>query len=160
MLLTKNYLNKDLVDIFDIQGGQEEYFAAVYQKLNQLDYIEDGYLGAIVEREKAYPTGLETPFLSVAIPHTDPQYIKKPFIYMVKLEKPIVFGQMGTTDTEIQVTVTFVLGVEKGDDQLVVLQSLMKMFADERVMTQLKEVKEVTGFYQIVCDFFNNTIKE
>lgn len=160
MVLAQNYLNEELVDVLDIQGGQKEYFQLVYQKLNQLNYIEDGYLDAIIEREKAYPTGLQTPFFTVAIPHTDPQFIKKPFIYLVKLQKPIAFGQMGTTDTLIDVDCTFVLGMEKGTDQLVVLQRLMKMFSTEEVMNKLKMVNEVHAFYQIVSEFFNTTIKE
>lgn len=152
-MLTTNYLNEELVDILNIEGDQEEYFEKIYQKLNQLDYIEAGYLDAIIKREREYPTGLQTPFLTVAIPHTDPEFIKKPFIYLVKLERPIVFGQMGTTDTKIQVECTFVLGMEKGEEQLVVLQSLMKMFSNEEVMNRLKTVEGEQELYQIVSNF-------
>ncbi|MBP2097678.1 PTS sugar transporter subunit IIA [Enterococcus rivorum] len=160
MVLATNYLNEELVDILTIEGDQEEYFEKVYEKLNQLDYIEDGYLDAIIEREKEYPTGLQTPFLAVAIPHTDPEFIKKPFIYLVKLKSPITFGQMGTTDTKIQVDCTFVLGMEKGEEQLVILQSLMKMFSNEEVMNKLRTVNNERDFYQTVRFFFEKNIKE
>lgn len=160
MVLTKNYLNEELVDIFDIQGEQREYFQKIYQKLKQLNYIEGDYLNAIIEREKEYPTGLQTPFFNVAIPHTEPQFIKKPFIYMIKLKTPIAFGQMGTTDTLIDVDCTFVLGMEKGADQLVILQNLMDMFSNEEVMNNIRMANEEQGFYQIVSNFFNTNIKE
>lgn len=150
------YFNEELADIIEVTGGQEEFFSYIFQKLRQKDYVEESFFEALKERERDYPTGLKTHFMGVAIPHTDPQHIKKPFIFITKLKQPIQFGQMGSTDEQVEVHYTFVLGFDKGEQQLVLLQNLMAMFADEGIMTQLAEDVSEKEMYAIVKQYYIN----
>ncbi|WP_170924685.1 PTS sugar transporter subunit IIA [Candidatus Enterococcus clewellii] len=150
------YFSEDLADIIDVEGGQDEFFSYIFQKLKQKDYVEESFFDALKEREKDYPTGLKTHFMGVAIPHTDPQHIKKPFIFITKLKKPIQFGQMGSVDEKVEVHYTFVLGFEKGEQQLVLLQNLMAMFSDEGTMNQLSEDVSEKEMYAIVKQYYIN----
>lgn len=150
------YFNEELADIIEVTGGQEEFFSYIFQKLRQKGYVEESFFEALKERERDYPTGLKTHFMGVAIPHTDPQHIKKPFIFITKLKQPIQFGQMGSTDEQVEVRYTFVLGFDKGEQQLVLLQNLMAMFADEGIMTQLAEDVSEKEMYAIVKQYYIN----
>lgn len=150
------YLHRELVAILDEEAGQAEYLHLIAEKLKDQGYVEDSYEEAITQREKEFPTGLQTSSIGVAIPHTDPQHIKKPFISILKLNKPVRFGQMGTIDQFVDVSYLFMLGFEKGEHQLILLQNLMKMFTDEIAMEKLINSNDEAEIYQIVTDYYGS----
>lgn len=150
------YLHKELVAILDEENGQAEYLHLIAEKLKDQGYVEDSYEEAIIQREKEFPTGLQTSSIGVAIPHTDPQHIKKPFISILKLKTPVRFGQMGTIDQFVDVSYLFMLGFEKGEHQLILLQNLMKMFTDEEAMEKLINSNDEAEIYQIVTDYYGS----
>lgn len=154
MIITKNMFHPDLVDIYEKDTDFSGLVDFVSQKLSQLNFIQDSYPNAIKEREKEYPTGLETPTFAVAIPHTDPTHIKEPFIYIVKLQQEVSFGQMGTTEEYIQAKYAFFLGFDKGEDQLQLLQTLMSMFSNIEVMDALESEINKEKILAIVTNFF------
>lgn len=154
MIITKNMFHPDLVDIYEKDTDFSGLVDFVSQKLSQLNFIQDSYPNALKEREKEYPTGLETPTFAVAIPHTDPTHIKEPFIYIVKLQQEVSFGQMGTTEEYIQAKYAFFLGFNKGEDQLQLLQTLMSMFSNIEVMDALESEINKEKILAIVTNFF------
>ncbi|GAB2023470.1 PTS sugar transporter subunit IIA [Pseudolactococcus yaeyamensis] len=154
-MMIDEYFGEDLADIIALDGDQDEFFSYIFQKLKQKNYVEESFLEALKAREKVYPTGLKTHFMGVAIPHTDPQHIKKPFIFITKLKNPIKFGQMGSVDEQVEVHYTFVLGFDRGEQQLMLLQNLMKMFSDEEIMNQLSEAISEKEMYTIVKQYYS-----
>ncbi|GCF92712.1 PTS sugar transporter subunit IIA [Enterococcus florum] len=154
MIITKKMFHLNLVDIYEKDTDFSGLVDFVSQKLSQLNFIQDSYPNAIKEREKEYPTGLETPTFAVAIPHTDPTHIKEPFIYIVKLQQEVSFGQMGTTEEYIQAKYAFFLGFNKGEDQLQLLQTLMAMFSNIEVMDALESEINKEKILEIVTNFF------
>ena len=62
----------------------DEVFARLEGELAPRGYIASGWLGAVRTREDAYPTGLAMPAANIAIPHTDPGFVAKPYIAVVK----------------------------------------------------------------------------
>lgn len=150
----EEYFNKELVEIIDTNGDQEEFFSKIFQRLKEKQYVENSFFEALTVREKEYPTGLKTEYFGVSIPHTDPTHIKKPFIYMVKLKNPITFGQMGTLDQQVDVNYSFVIGFQEGEHQLVLLQNLMKMFSDGKIMGKLSKSDTEKEIYDIVMDYY------
>lgn len=137
MITEKNFFRQELVDFYDGAETKEAFFKQIYEKLFSLGFVNESYLTAIMEREASYPTGLRTASCDVAIPHTDPAHIRKPFIYIVNMQTSVVFGEMGTEDAFVQPKYIFCLGFDKGEDQLVILQELMAMFMNEKVMASL-----------------------
>ncbi|MEO1768925.1 PTS sugar transporter subunit IIA [Candidatus Enterococcus ferrettii] len=154
MIITKKMIHPELVAIHEKATNFSGLVDFVSQKLSQLNFIQDSYPKAIKEREKEYPTGLETPTFAVAIPHTDPTHIKEPFIYIVKLQQEVSFGQMGTTEEFIQAKYAFFLGFDKGEDQLQLLQTLMAMFTNSEVMSALESETNEAKILEIVTNFF------
>ncbi len=57
-----------------------EVFARLEGELAPRGYIASGWLDAVRAREDAYPTGLAMPAANIAIPHTDPGFVAKPYI--------------------------------------------------------------------------------
>lgn len=154
MIITKKMFHPELVAIHEKATDFSGLVDFVSQKLSQLNFIQNSYPKAIKEREKEYPTGLETPTFAVAIPHTDPTHIKEPFIYIVKLKQAVSFGQMGTTEEFIQAKYAFFLGFDKGEDQLQLLQTLMAMFTNSEVMSALESETNEAKILEIVTNFF------
>lgn len=154
MIITKKMFHPELVAIHEKETDFAGLVDFVSQKLSQLNFIQDSYPKAIKEREAEYPTGLETPTFAVAIPHTDPTHIKEPFIYIVKLQHEVSFGQMGTTEEFIQAKYAFFLGFDKGEDQLKLLQTLMAMFTNSEVMSALECETNEEKILEIVTNFF------
>lgn len=155
MLVAERFLRKELVAIYEQDAEQVTFFRYVADRLMALGYVEDSYLEAIIEREKKYPTGLNTPTLEVAIPHTDPQHIKQPFIYIIKLKTPVIFGEMGTDDVFVKARYAFCLGFTKGADQLVLLQDMMTMFMDKLVMESLEAETSKEKIFDLMINYFN-----
>jgi PTS system galactitol-specific IIA component len=155
MLVADKFLKKELVAIYEQEDDQAVFFSHLSARLTELGYVENSYLEAILEREAAYPTGLKTPSINVAIPHTDPQHILQPFIYIVKLVSPVTFGEMGTDNQFISAKYAFCLGFNKGEDQLVLLQNLMAMFMDQAFMEQLETETQEEKIFDLVINYFN-----
>lgn len=55
-------------------------------KLLELGYVKDTFRDAIKTREANYPTALPVEPYPVAIPHSDPENIIKPFIACTRLK--------------------------------------------------------------------------
>ena len=62
----------------------DEVFARLEGELAPRGYIASGWLDAVRTRENAYPTGLAMPAANIAIPHTDPGFVAKPYIAVIK----------------------------------------------------------------------------
>ena len=68
-------------------------------KLQDLGYVADSFGQALAEREAEFSTGLALEHVTVAIPHTYVEHVKRPFIAFYRLVEPVMpFIQMGTDD--------------------------------------------------------------
>ena len=72
--------------------GSRGLFQQLHDKLDAMGYIKDTWLEGITTREKNYPTGLRCEAAEIAIPHTDPQHLEKPYIAMLSPRLPFVLS--------------------------------------------------------------------
>lgn len=72
----------------------EDLFRQMQARLDSMGYIKDNWLDAMLERERKYATGLQTPTIGVAIPHAD-NCVNKAYIAVIKPVKPVTFQPMG-----------------------------------------------------------------
>src|SRR5699024_5868741 len=109
--------------------------------LQEMNIVNDNYVEALFTRERNFPTGLDlspvsTDIMSVAIPHTEPEYCKEKCIAFVKLQHPIVFNSMTAPDDEIDVRYLFFIINDQKDNQTSVLSELMSFLTDSKnIMT-------------------------
>ena len=150
MYLDKKLFNKKVVLINRDVQDQIEALKTIAAELQSKGVVNSRFLPAIIERERKYPTGLAlSSGIGVAIPHTDPDKVQEEQIGFISLKEPVVFKQMGDLDTNVDVTAIFVLCLKSPDDQLQMLQNLMTMFADAKVMKQIYGAKTVDEFLDI-----------
>ena len=91
---------------------------------------------AILEREAVYPTGIQA-CTGIAIPHTDSEYTKNAAVVVAILDKPSKFKTMGGSG-EVDVEIVFMLLVDKPENQVKVLGTLVDLIQNENDINKLK----------------------
>ena len=110
-----------------------EVFARLEGELAPRGYICTGWLDAVRTREDAYPTGLAMPAANIAIPHTDPGFVAKPYIAVVKPAAPVTFNAMAGMGAPVPAQIVINLGIAEPGGQVEALQALMNIFMDADV---------------------------
>ena len=108
----------------------DEVFTRLEDELAPRGYIADGWLDAVRTREDAYPTGLAMPAANIAIPHTDPGFVAKPYIAVVKPAAPVTFNAMAGMGAPVPAQIVINLGIAEPGGQVEALQALMNIFMD------------------------------
>ncbi|NLV77146.1 MAG: PTS sugar transporter subunit IIA [Tissierellia bacterium] len=156
--MTKILVQKDLV-VLDLRAESKD---EVLRKLGSLminkGYAKEGYIEALIEREKEFPTGLVSiDEIGIAIPHTDAHYVNNSAIAVGLLENIVPFGLMGGMDNDlVNVEIVFLLAINNPCEQLNLLQNLIGMFQKRNT---LKKIKEAENKGQIVSILNKELIK-
>lgn len=148
----REMFNVHLMDLQISVNNEQEVFEFVSEKLNKLGYVNEGFLNGISDREKNFPTGLITQNLNIALPHSDPEFIEKPFVFVARLIQPIKVKQMGDNQ-ELDTKDLFFLGIKKPKDQVGLLQSFMNLFMDDTFVDTYINTNMNEDMYQL---FINN----
>nr|WP_315527362.1 PTS sugar transporter subunit IIA [Carnobacterium maltaromaticum] len=144
----KELFQPELIDLQVQANSEEELFAVIAERLLELGYVYSDYLTGITLRERNFPTGLITQHLNIALPHSDTEYVKKPFIYIVRLKQPVIVRQMGDNQ-EMLVKDIFFLGIKEPTKQVGLLQLLITLFQEESFMEALQNVEESEAMYAL-----------
>lgn len=147
----KKMFDTELIDLNIQAEDEQQAFEIVAKKLAVKDLVTKSYCEGISEREKEFPTGLITQYLNIGLPHSDPQYIKQPFIFIARLKDPVNCLQMGDNQ-EIQVRDLFFLGIKEGKEQVGLLQIFMDLFMNEEFVRKYKTSKTKNEIYQLFID--------
>lgn len=137
------YTGENLVRIENIILDEEykdfeDMVRTVGSFLVEEGFVHDTWPQAVIDREKKYPTGLETVCLSVGIPHTDREHVKHSIVTVIRPKRPVKFTDMGTGTGEIEAEYVFMLAIKEGEGQLAVLSRLMGIFSNEEILRKLK----------------------
>lgn len=130
--------------------NKEEALALLAEEFIKADVVEDNFLQGILAREKVFPTGLELNKMGAAIPHTDPEYVKRNQIGFMTLEKPVTFQFMGDVSQDVEVSIIFMMALKEGESQLEILPKLMDLFMIDEVMDALIKVETYDDYYEII----------
>ena len=117
--------------------------------------VEENFYDGILAREANFPTGLaldEENKTGVAIPHTDPEYVKETQLGFMTLDEPVVFRNMGNMEEEVKVDMMFMMAIKEAHGQVEMLMKLMGLFGDDAVISKLHEVDNFDDFLKIVED--------
>ncbi|MBB6449935.1 PTS system galactitol-specific IIA component [Geomicrobium halophilum] len=131
------YFDESII-LFDLEGkSKEEVLTKIGNNLIEKNLVKEGFIDAIIKRESEYATGLPTKGVSVAIPHTDVEYVNRKTISVAVLKEPVDFGIMGEPKATIPIKLVFLLAMDEEHSQLSLLQKLMEMFQDEDTLKYL-----------------------
>lgn len=87
-------------------------------------YAWDTFEEALLCRELQFPTGLPTP-TPVAIPHTDPEHVRKPGLAVALLDPAVPFGEMGRPEANVPVRLVVLLLISESSAQVEILSRLV-----------------------------------
>lgn len=141
-----DYLSSDLIFLDRNYVDTRAFFAATSAVLQRQGYVRDTFLPAITQREVDYPTALPVVPFAVALPHTDPEHIIRPFISVTRLARPVAWREMGNPDEVLQAKLVFVLGFVDHRSHLQVLQALMESLTDEAFLRHLYAIPTPGSF--------------
>lgn len=128
----------------------QELYQDIGNELVGKGMVVSDYGEQLQQREANFPTGLVTNFGNVAIPHTDAKYVKKPFVYAIRLIDEVITKRMDQPEIEIPVKLLFVLGFTKSEDQLVLLTKMMQALNNESISNQFQQVDSPERFKEVL----------
>ena len=140
-------IRKDL--IFTNVPGEtwEELLHSVAARLYAAGVVNEGYADALVERETSYPTGLPIGSFNLALPHTYPQYICEHAVAVAVPSHPVAFRSMEDAAETVMVSLLVCPLLEKRDENIKLLPSLMKFFANEHTIAELAAAGSAEAIY-------------
>ncbi|MCO7124631.1 PTS sugar transporter subunit IIA [Sporolactobacillus shoreicorticis] len=146
----------DLIFFEDVSSF-EELFQSVGSKLLEKKRVNPGYIEAMTEREKKFPTGLDLSVvnpdsLSVAIPHTEVDFCNWKGVAVARLEKPIEFHNMISPDKTVPVKYAFFILNDEKNSQTNLLSYLMGFFTTGDKVSQLNTLKTKEEIYQFITN--------
>ncbi|BFQ96943.1 PTS sugar transporter subunit IIA [Enterococcus cecorum] len=144
---------EELVSINVEVDSKEQLFSYVAKRLKEGRYVKDSYLEGITKREEEFPTGLITKNLNIALPHSDPEHIREPFIYVVRINNNVTVKQMGDNQ-EMKVKDFFFLGIKEPSGQVGVLQSLMNLFMNDDFVKEYIEAQSQEEIFNTIKKYF------
>lgn len=98
---------------------------------------KDGLVGALLERETNYPTGVSA-VIGVAMPHADQVYTNRASMVVATLEAPVSFRPMGGGDSDVPVEVVFLLLMKDCGKHVDMLKAITGLIQDGEKMESLK----------------------
>lgn len=154
MSMTTSLFKRDTVFLMedDQEYSSEEILQNIGKMLSERGYVKESFGDALIEREKKYPTGLNTYPYAVAIPHTDLGHVNIPCISFVRLKKGVDFHEMVNTSSVVNVQFLFCIALDGENKQTDVLQYLMEIVNDEMLMGKLKNASSKEEVYQLLIE--------
>ena len=65
-----------------VEVKKRRSFLIAAQQLEKMGYVNENYLNGLIAREREFPTGLITKYLNIALPHSECEYVEKPFVLL------------------------------------------------------------------------------
>lgn len=136
----------DLVDLLHEEtiavgldvAGAEDIIRQLAGLLLEQGCVEDGFAQDVIDREKTYPTGLPTRPIAVALPHADPDHVKKTSLALGVLRNPVPFGEMGSDgSTAVQAQIVILMAIKEREKQVKMLQAIARVFQSPAVLESL-----------------------
>jgi len=134
--------------------SKEALFEAVSKQLLTEGYVKNGYLDALVSREKKFPTGIESA-INLAIPHAEPEEVNQSTFVIVTLAKPLQFASMMEPEKLLEVPLVILLVLNDGKDQIAFLQRITDLAGDNLMLHDVLD-KDYKAQFTFFTDFFSN----
>lgn len=99
--------------------------------------VKASFVPAAIAREQTYPTGLPTPGVAVAIPHTDVEHVLQDAIAVGVPAAPVAFGEMGNPGATVNAGLICLLAASQAENVVGLLQRLAEMFQRQEVLQQI-----------------------
>jgi len=127
---TKIVVIEDCVDTWN------QAISKTSQALYKKGYVKSAFEQHCIEREKIFPTGLNTE-IPIAIPHTEAEFVNESSICFLRLLKPIPFRSMEDPSQFIEVQYVLNLAISDGKKQVSMLAKVIETFQNVKLLDEL-----------------------
>lgn len=117
-------------------------------------YVNEGFIEAVLEREKKFPTGLPTE-IPVAVPHTEAGYCNQNAIAIATLSNAVTFHEMGNCNKELQVSIVVMLAIKEPEEQIRWLQKLVTIFKHKDYLEKLMAANTSRELSEAFTNYLN-----
>ncbi len=139
---SKDVFREELVLLNYIAQDAEDVLKALADKLYEDGSVKDTYFQAMYDREKAYPTGLPTEGIKVAIPHAEVEHVNYSAFAIATLPNPVKFGEMGAgPDSTLDVQIIMMLANADPDEQVKTLRKMVDLFDEPDSLVSIMDAK-------------------
>jgi len=137
----------------------ERVIRELARRLRARGYVTRGFGGAVIKRERQYPTGLPTS-VPVALPHTGAGSCLKSALAVGVMRAPVAFHEMGSPQNTVRARVVFLLALADAKDQVLWLQRFMRGLKDADLLERLTEAATAEEAAGLVSSMFDLTPPE
>jgi len=135
-------LDRDLT-FWDLEADSDvDAIAFLADALRQKGIVKDSFKSAVIEREKAAPTGLETERIGIAMPHTTEEHVNRKGLAVGFLKRPVAFRAMGMPEKEVDTEIVFLLALTDPHGHIEFLQELAAAFERSEILVAMKEARD------------------
>jgi len=120
------------------------------QALTEAGKAKGDYTRAVLEREKVYPTGLEMPSISIAIPHANPINAVENAFAVAKLEHPVAFRHMADEEQEVAAELILMMCIAQPQIQAPMLSKVLEMFSAQDMGERVRACKNSEELYALL----------
>lgn len=111
-------------------------------------YVKNDFVKAAIEREKKFPTGLDTP-IPIALPHTDANFTLKKGFAIATLKQAVAFKSMGDSDKILPIRIVLIPVLTQKSEDNIAFYELLQRCRDSKIAHELlkcnssEEIKEI-----------------
>jgi PTS system galactitol-specific IIA component len=114
-------------------------------------FVEKTYWEDVYKREGAFPTGLPTQPVAIAIPHANPDRVIKNGIAIAVFDQPVKFRIMGSNEPDkLDVPVVFMLALKDFKQQTAVIRDLLTLIQSKTIIQDIYEAASSSEIYQVI----------
>lgn len=139
----KSIINKSWI-FPKIKGlNQEEVLRNITNKLKDKNIVNEKFLNSLLTREKLESTA----FSNVAMPHGNPEYVKKTTIVICTLDKEILWG-----DKYVDIIFLVALSKDNYKDLQTIFEYFYYLIEDRELISKIKKATTFNEIYKIIIN--------
>ncbi|REB69179.1 PTS sugar transporter subunit IIA [Cutibacterium namnetense] len=110
---------------------QDDLYTQVNERLIADNMVKSTFLDAVSAREEKFPTGLDFGYVSIAIPHIDPDHVISPGVLVCRNSASTIFHAMDDPERSLDVQLSIWPLVTDPDNQVGMLGAVIALIQDE-----------------------------
>lgn len=144
----ENVLEEKLIFVNIELKNSKEVIKLLGGALIKNKYVKNDFVKAVIEREKQFPTGLDTP-IPIALPHTDANFTLKKGFAIATLKHSVTFKSMGGSGKILPIRIVLIPVLTQKSEDNIIFYELLKKCRDSKMAHELlkcnssEEIKKI-----------------
>lgn len=151
------YISPDIVMLDLDAASDQDAIDQLATRLLERGIVKESYIPAVKQREKDFCTGLGFEAMGVALPHTDSIHVNRQAIAIGVLKNPVTFHAMGMPEETVEVSLMFMLAIQKPEAQITFLGKMVEVFQTPGCLDSVKNAATPEEAAETFRRFFDET---